>query len=92
MGWVTIGLKLAPLIIGAVQAVERLVRSAHGKDKQDAAVDMIGAMLAAIEGSAGRDILNDAEVQLATRKVIDAVVALQNVIATRTRVIAAAQG
>ncbi len=83
MGWVTIGLKLAPLIIGCVQAIERLVKGAHGKDKQDAAVDMIGTVLAATEGLAGKDLLEDAAVQAATRKVIDAVVALQNVIATR---------
>ena len=83
MPWVLIGLKLAPLIIGAVHAVERLLTSKHGKDKQDAAVDMIDAMLAAIEGSAGRDLLDDAAVQVAVRAVIDATVKLQNIIASR---------
>ena len=83
MGWVAIGLRLAPLIIGAVQAVERLVTSAKGKAKQDAAIDMVATVLAAVEGAAGQDLLNDAAVQDATRKVIDAVVALQNVIARR---------
>lgn len=88
MGWLTVGLKLAPLIIGAVHAIEGLVTSKHGKDKQDAAVDLVGVMLAAIEGTAGRDLLNDAAVQDATRRVIDAVVALQNVIASRAHPLA----
>ena len=83
MGWLVIGFKLVPLIIGAVQAVERLVSGAKGKDKQDAAVDMVGAMLATIEGATGRELLDDAAVQEATRQVIDAVVALQNCIAKR---------
>ena len=80
--WVGIGTKVVPLIIGAVNAVEKLMSAAKGKEKQDAAVTMVAAMLAAIEGGIDKDLLNDGEVQKAVRAVIDAVVALQNVVAS----------
>lgn len=83
MAWVAIGLKILPLIIGAIQSVEHLLSGLHGKDKQDAAIDMISAFLIATEGATGRDLLNDNDVRAAARSAIDAVVALQNVIATR---------
>lgn len=81
--WIGIGEKIVPLVITAVNAVEKLADSAKGKDKQDAAVDLVSSMLAVVEGGVNKDLLNDAAVQEAVRKVIDAVVALQNVIATR---------
>lgn len=81
MKWVEIGFKLAPLIVGAVHAVEKLVKGAKGKEKQDAAVDLAGTMLQAIEGVASKDLLDDQKVQNAVRDAIDALVKVQNVIA-----------
>lgn len=81
MKWLEIGMKLAPLVVAAVNGVERIVKNASGKEKQDAAVDLVGSMLEAIEGLASKDLLNDVQVQLALRNAIDAVVALQNTIA-----------
>jgi len=80
MGWLTLGFKLVPLILAAVNAVERLVVTKNGKDKQNAAIDMVGDLMPLIESSIGREIVNESSVQDAMRKVIDAVVALQNVI------------
>ena len=80
MRWVTGVLKLFPLIITAVTAVERSVTAKKGKEKQDEAIALIGDVVPLIEGSLGRDVVNEAEVQSAIRKVIDAVVALQNVV------------
>lgn len=80
MNWVTGALKLFPVIIAAVTAVERMVTAKKGKEKQDEAIAMIGDLVPLIEGSIGRDVVNEAEVQSAIRKVIDAVVALQNVV------------
>ncbi len=85
MNWLLIGAKLIPIIVGAVQAVEHFLTGKHGKDKQDAAVDMVSAFLIAAEGMAGRDLLNDPAVREATRTVIDAIVAMQNVIASRPK-------
>lgn len=82
--WIGIGTKVVPLVIGAVNAVEKLLSAAKGKEKQDAAVSMVAAMLAVVEGGIDKDLLNDAAVQDAVRKVIDAVVALQNVIASKS--------
>lgn len=82
MGFVQIGLKLLPYIVEAVQWVEKFITS-KGKYKQDAAVYMVKSILGVAERGMDRDILNDDEVESATRKVIDAVVALQNLIASK---------
>jgi hypothetical protein len=84
MGFVQIGLKLLPYIVEAVQWVEKFITS-KGKYKQDAAVYMVKSILGVAERGMDRDILNDDEVEAATRKVIDAVVALQNLIASKER-------
>ena len=82
MQWITLGLKIVPLILGAINAVERFIK-APGVEKQAAALDMTQIMLAAVEGAAGRDLLNDEDVRVAAKEAIDAIVALQNVIARR---------
>lgn len=79
MSWITGALKLFPLILSAVHAVERM-SSKKGKDKQDEAIALVGDLVPLIEASIGRDVVNEAEVQSAIRKVIDAVVTLQNVV------------
>lgn len=80
MMWIAVALKLVPLIVAAVNAVERMAGAKKGQDKQDEAILLVGDLLPVIEASIGRDLVNEAEVQGALRKVIDAVVALQNVI------------
>jgi hypothetical protein len=82
MGWLTIGLKLFPLITEAIGWVEKFV-TRKGRHKQDAAVYMVKSALGVVEAGFSRDILNDSQVEDATRKVIDAVVALQNIIAKK---------
>ena len=80
MGVFTNILKLVPVIVAAVQAVETLLTNKKGKEKQDAAVDMVRTLLPLVEGYVGQDLLDDAQVQLAVRAAIDAVVALQNTV------------
>lgn len=80
MKWITGVAKLIPLIFTAITAVERIATAKKGKEKQDEAIAMIGDLVPLVEGSIGRDVVNEAEVQTAIRKVIDAVVALQNVV------------
>ena len=82
MGWLSLGLKLLPFIVEAVNWVEKFI-TAKGKYKQDAAVYMVRSSLAVAEVGADRDLLHDADVEAATRQVIDAVVALQNLIAKK---------
>ena len=84
MGFLQIGLKLLPYIVEAVQWVERFITT-KGKYKQDAAVYMVKSILGVAERGMDRDILDDDEVESATRKVIDAVVALQHLIASKQR-------
>ena len=86
MNWILIGMKLLPLVWGAIQSVEHFFSGQHhGAEKQQDAMDMISCLLIATEGAAGRDLLNDQAVREATKEVIDAVVALQNLIATRAK-------
>ena len=80
MGWVTAGLKLLPLVFAAITAVEKFSTGRSGKDKQDAAVELVGDLVPVLEAGIGKDIVNDGDVQDAIRKVIDAVVAFQNVV------------
>jgi hypothetical protein len=82
MGFLTIGMKLLPYIVESVQWVEKFIK-AKGKPKQDAAVHMVRAGLGLVEEGAGKDLLDDDEVETATRKVIDAVVTLHNIIASK---------
>lgn len=84
MAWVSLGLKLLPVVTQAVIAVEAIFRG-KGKQKEDAAVAAVAPLLALVEGGVQRDLLDDPTVEDAVRKVIVAVVALQNVVATRVR-------
>jgi hypothetical protein len=80
MNWVTGALKLLPLIVSAVSLIERMAGAKSGKEKQDEAIAMVGEFVPLVEGTIGRDVVNESSVQDAIRKVIDAVVALQNVV------------
>ena len=82
MAWVTLGMKLLPYIVEAVQWVEKFITE-RGQRKQDAAVYMVKSILGIAESATARDLLDDDEVETATRKVIDAVGALQNIIAKK---------
>jgi hypothetical protein len=82
MGWVSLGMKLLPFIVEAVNWVEKFIQR-KGKEKQDAAVKMCVSMLGVAEAALDKDILEDAEVETAARKTIDAVVSLQNIIAKK---------
>lgn len=84
--WLGIGLKVLPFVIEAVQWVEKFI-TARGQPKQDAAIEMVRAMLGLAEVGANRDLLNDADVEIATRAVIDAVVALQNLVSQKRRTV-----
>jgi len=82
MGFLAIGMKILPLVVEAIQWVEKFVTS-KGQYKQDAAVYMVKSFLGVAERGSNKDLLDDEAVEIATRKVIDAVVALQNVIAAK---------
>ena len=82
--WTAKGLTLVPMIGEVISIIEAL-KSLKGQQKQDAAVDLVKAILATSEEAFGKDLLNDTEIEAATRQVIDAVVALQNIIAKKQR-------
>jgi len=82
MGWIALGMRLFPFIVEAVSWVEKFITQ-KGRRKQDAAVYMVKATLGLVEQGTGRDLLDDDEVEEATRKVIDAIVALNNLVAKK---------
>jgi len=82
MKWISIGLKLLPFIVEAINWVEKFIMK-KGVEKQDAAVKMTLSMLGIAEEAMDKDIMNDKDVEHATRRVIDAVVALQNLLASK---------
>jgi hypothetical protein len=79
MGFVAIGLQLLPLLVEAITWVERF-STRKGREKQDAAVQLVKSLLGLTEEASNRDLLDDEQVEAATRTVIDAVVALQNLL------------
>jgi hypothetical protein len=84
VGWISIGLKLLPYIVSCVGAVEQFLKGGQrGEEKESAAIGMVHAILQTVEVGADRDLLNDSDVNKATREVMQAVVALQNVIASK---------
>ena len=82
MGWLARGMKLLPYIVEAVNWVEKFVTE-KGQRKQDAAVYMVKSTLNLVEAGANRNILDDDQIEAATRSVIDAVVHLQNLVAEK---------
>lgn len=85
MGWLEKGLKIVPLIISAINAVENLVRNKSGKDKQEAAIDTFDALIKAVEVGIDKDLLNEEEFQVLLRKFIDDYVAIQNFIKDKNK-------
>jgi glutamate racemase len=79
MHWVTGALKLIPLILTAITAVEKVVDK-KGKAKEDAAIDLVGQLVPLIEASVDRDVVDDAAVQQAMRDTISATVSLMNIV------------
>lgn len=82
--WLARGLAVLPALIEAVAIVERWTSGRlHGRQKQDAAVDLTKSLLAVAEGTSGKDLLSDPDVEAAARAAIDTLVALQNVLAMK---------
>jgi len=84
---------VAATIVGAalpgVQAIEVMagqLGELHGKDKQDAVVELVKAALTGAESLTSKDLANDSDVEHETRSVIDAIVALHQVVAKKTAV------
>lgn len=91
IGWKNLGkltLGIVSAIVPAVgqveQGIEGVVKAKGSQAKQDAALVLVQASVAATEAISNKDLLDDGEVMSASRAVIDAVVHLQNVEAKKT--------
>lgn len=81
--FLNVGLAIAGAIVPGVGEVEAIVKAlpgTKGQQKQDMLVELVKHSLVTAEGLTERDLLDDAEVEAATRAVIDAVVHLDNVV------------
>lgn len=83
MGWIVGVVKLVPMIVGAVHAVEAIAgKDKHGKEKQDAAVTAFNEMLKAADiPNVDTAITKAVEFEALLRRFIDDYVAIQNLIA-----------
>lgn len=84
----SIGMGVLEVVLPGVRSVEVIARNLptlRGKAKQDAVVEMVKHSLELGESLIGRDLANDADVERATRGVIDAVVALNNIVAQKAQ-------
>jgi len=84
--WIKFAVTVASAAIPGVAQIETIARSMpalKGKAKQDAVVELIKASVLASESVADRDLLNDPDVEKATRAIVDAVVAFQNIVARK---------
>lgn len=82
----SVGLTIVGAVVPGVSAIEEIAKAfpgLTGKAKQDAVVELVKAALQTVEGVKGSDLANDADVEAATRGVIDAVVGLQNLLARK---------
>lgn len=81
MKWVEVAVKLLPLVGSAIRIVENLFGNKSSKEKQDAAVEIVGEMITALELSFDKELLDVPEFQILLRKLIDDAVAIQNFVA-----------
>jgi hypothetical protein len=79
-GFLQKAMSLVPFLIDAVQWVEKCLTSGKGQEKQDAAVQLVLSMLHISQQVTQKQLLSSATVDQCARKVIDAVVALENAI------------
>lgn len=79
--WSLSAVKLIPLIVGAVHAVEKVAGARKGKEKQDAAVEAITAMIVSTEVALDTELINEKTFNDLLRRMIDDYVAIQNYIA-----------
>lgn len=81
-----IGAAIVGTIVPGVAQIEDLawrVGTMHGVDKQEAVVQMVRGALAASNSVTEKQLAEEPDVERATRGVIDAVVALQTIIAKK---------
>ena len=93
LDWKTIGkfaVAAVSAVVPAVGTVESIVEAliVNGKampsqEKQDMALLLVKKAVEATEGVTGKDLLNDPEVAVATKGIIDAVVSFKNLLAKK---------
>lgn len=81
--WSSVGVSFMPYI-GQAMAIVEMLSSLKGQAKRKQAVDLTKLLVTSSEQFAGRDLVNDAEVVKAVEAVMDAQVALQNLIAKKS--------
>lgn len=87
MKWKDLGLKIAYAVFEHGSDVERMgkaIPSLKGSAKADAVAALVKESIAISEEVAGKDLVNDPELESAYRALSDAYVHLQNVVAKKS--------
>ena len=71
MNWIAFALKVPALIQGGVSVVQH-IKNAKGSEKKQAVLDSIPTSIELAEFAAGKDLLNDASIQVLISAAIDA--------------------
>jgi hypothetical protein len=78
--YVTRGVIAAAQAIPAVEAFKGTIAGASGADKKTAVLQLVEAELGAARFATGRDLASDPDVMAAAGAVVDAIVALHNIV------------
>ena len=68
MKWISLGVRLVPMVLAAIQKIEMFRTGLKGKEKQEAALSFAGDLLLLVEGVAGKELMDDARMQQALRE------------------------
>ena len=80
MGWAAIGIKLIPIILGAIRSTETN-STKKGDGKLGDALTTVDAFMASLEGSCNQTLTQVDAVRDAIKEVMQAMVKLQNAVA-----------
>jgi len=69
--------------VGHVESIAASFKKMSGEEKQQSVLDIVKTALAGAEGITGKDLLDDPDVEAATRAVVDATVHLHNLVAKK---------
>ena len=70
--------RLLPLLVTAIDLVERWLTNSPGPKKNQSAIDLMAHMLTVIETTADRDLLDDQLVRESLTNLVSAIVSVQN--------------
>jgi hypothetical protein len=85
MKWLQDAVKLIPIIVTVIEAIERLFKTKSGPEKKAEALNLVEVAMQSVEAFAGKDLMKDEEFKKLVGELIDTYVAIQNYIAEHNK-------